>query len=68
MSTFNETNQVRNALKMKLSQHCWYNGSVVVSEADGYSILIAVKQIDNAVRKTIPPVVDGVEVRFHEGK
>lgn len=63
MSTFHEANQVRLALKMKLSQHAWYNSSVVLASEDGYSILVRVKQVDNKVRKIIPPVIDGVSIK-----
>jgi hypothetical protein len=63
MSTFHEANQVRLALKMKLSQHAWYNSSVVLSSEDGYSILVRVKQVDNKVRKIIAPVIDGVSIK-----
>lgn len=63
MSTFHEANQVRLALKMKLSQYAWYNSSVVLSSEDGYSILVRVKQVDNKVRKIIAPVIDGVSIK-----
>jgi len=63
MTTFNEANQVRLALKMRLSQYAWYTSSVVIPEPDGYSIIIQSKHIDNKVRKAVPPVVDGVSVK-----
>jgi hypothetical protein len=63
MSTFNEANQVRLALKMKLSQHYWYSRSVVLASEDGYEILITVKFMDNNVRKVVPPVIDSVSIR-----
>jgi hypothetical protein len=63
MSTFKEANQVRISLKMKLSQHWWYSSSAVTSESDGYAVVIFVRQMDNAVRKLITPVVDGVSVK-----
>ena len=63
MATFKEANQVRLALKMKLSQHSWYNSSSVLSADDGYYVSVIVKQIDNKIRKTIPPVIDGVSIK-----
>lgn len=63
MATFNEANQVRIGLKMKLSQFAWYSSSAVVSEKDGYSVVVFVKHLDNSVRKQITPVVDGISVK-----
>jgi hypothetical protein len=63
MSTFKEANQVRTSLKMKLSQHYWYSGSVVASGGDDYYVVINVKKLDNQVRKIIPPVVDGIAIK-----
>lgn len=63
MSTFSEANQVRLLLKMKLSLHSWYSSSTVLSLDDGFGVVIGVKQLDNAIRKLIPPVIDGVSVK-----
>jgi hypothetical protein len=63
MSTFKEANQVRLALKMKLSQYSWYISSVVIIDDDGYGVLVLVKHVDNNVRKTISPVIDGVGIK-----
>lgn len=63
MVTFSEANQARLAIKMKLSMYAWYNSSAVVSEKSGYSVVVGVKQLNNTVRKTIPPVVNGVSVK-----
>lgn len=63
MVTFSEANQARLAIKMKLSMYAWYSSSAVVSEKSGYSVVVAVKQLNNTVRKTIPPVVNGVSVK-----
>ena len=63
MATFKEANNVRIALKMKLSVHSWYCSSSVVTEADGYSVVIVVKRLDNQIRKHITPVVSGVSVK-----
>jgi hypothetical protein len=63
MTCFFEANQARLALKMKLSQYSWYNSSTVISEDDGYSVIIGVKVLNNQVRKLVPPVVNGISVK-----
>jgi hypothetical protein len=63
MATFNETNQVRLALKMKLSQHSWYSSSRVIVVDDGFGIVVVVKQLDNKIRKLISPVMNGVSIK-----
>jgi len=63
MSTFSEANQVRLVLKMKLVQYFWYSSSTVLSADDGFVVVVGVKQMDNTVRKLVPPVVDGVSVK-----
>jgi len=66
MSTFKEAHQVRVALKVKLSQYCWYANSTVVSNDGDYSIVVVVKKLDNQVRKIIPPVIDGISIKTEE--
>lgn len=63
MSSFKEANQVRVALKMKLSNYAWYSGSGVLSTEDGYCVSVTVKHIDNTVRKVVPPVINGVTIK-----
>jgi len=63
MIEFKDASQVRLQLKMKFSLYAWYKSSAVVSDADGYSIVISVNQLDNKVRKIIPTVVNNVSVR-----
>lgn len=63
MVTFSVANQIRLSLKMKLSQYSWYSSSLVVPEADGYSIIVSVKRLDNQIRKIISPVIDGVSIK-----
>ncbi len=63
MATFKEANQVRVALKMKLSMYAWYSSSSVVSENDGYSIVVTCKRLDNQVRKLVAPVISGVSIK-----
>jgi len=68
MTTFREANQIRAALKMKLSNYHWYNSSCVLFDKDDYYIVVHVKRLDNQVRKTIPPVYDGVTVKTEVDK
>ena len=63
MATFFEADQVRLQLKMKLSNYSWYKSATVITDSDGYGVLIGSKIINNEVRKTIPPVIDGVSIR-----
>lgn len=63
MVSFSVANQVRLMLKMKLSNYYWYNSSLVVPEADGWSIVVTVKKLDNRVRKVISPVIEGVSIK-----
>jgi hypothetical protein len=63
MATFKEANQVRVELKMRLSNHSWYKSSSIITDNDGYSVLIEVKEINNSVRKAIPPVINNIEIK-----
>jgi len=63
MSTFSDANQVRLALKMKLSMYAWYSSSTVVTVDDGFGVVVGVKRMDNGIRKLVPPVIDGVSVK-----
>jgi hypothetical protein len=63
MATFMEANRTRLELKMKLSVYAWYHSSAIISETDGFGVLIVAKHIDNNVRKIIPPVVNGINIK-----
>jgi hypothetical protein len=63
MSTFNEANQVRLSLKMKLSFYAWYSSSRVCHTNDGFGVIIGAKFVDNNVRKLVAPVVNGVTIK-----
>jgi len=67
MNTFSYANQIRLALKMKLSLYAWYSSSRVVPDSDSYSIVVSVSKLDNQVRKVIPQVLSGVGVRTEVG-
>jgi len=54
MWTINETNNLRNSLKMKLCQYSWYVGSNVIPNFEGYGIQIDVSRIDEHVTRNIP--------------
>lgn len=63
MATFNEANQAKLSLKMKLCNYYWYDGSVVMSDGDDYSIVVHSSKMDNTVRKIVPFVHEGVSVK-----
>lgn len=63
MASFSEANRTRLELKMKFSMYSWYSSSSVSSDDGGYSVVIFVKNIDNKVKKIIPPVVNGVSIK-----
>jgi hypothetical protein len=63
MPTFQEANQTRTVLKMKLAIHSWYKGSAICAASDGWGIIVTVQKVDNKIRKLIPPVIDGVSVK-----
>jgi hypothetical protein len=63
MATFMEANRTRLELKMKLSNYAWYHSSAVITDSDGYGVIIVVERLDNQVRKLVPPVVNGVSIK-----
>jgi len=63
MTTFSEANQSRLALKMELSKYSWYDGAVVVSTTDGFAVIIQVSRIDDTVKRTVPVVRNGVDIK-----
>lgn len=63
MTTFMEAHQARLELKMKLSNFAWYHSSAIMSEKDGYAVVVTVKHLDNQVRKVIPQVLNGVNIK-----
>ena len=68
MATYKEAFRVRSSMKMAMSQHAWYCGSRVLCEQSDYHIIINVKAINNAVKKVVPPVVNGVSIRLELDK
>ncbi len=64
MSTYTEANQTRMAVKMKLSNYSWYNWSAVIADKNSYFILVHVKKINMTVKKTVPPVINGVSIKI----
>lgn len=63
MSVFNDANQVRLALKMKLSNYSWYMSSRICTVEDGFGVVIGVNRLDNTIRKLVAPVVDGISIK-----
>jgi len=63
MASFNEANQARLSLKMKLSQYAWYISSTVILANGEYIVVVSVSALNNQVRKLVPPVFNGVYIR-----
>jgi hypothetical protein len=68
MTTFNEANQVRIALKMKLSQYSWYTGSVIAIGKEEYFVVINTKKFNSDIKKQVPPVFNGVTIKIEIDK
>ena len=64
MITYHEANQVRLALKMRLSRFCWYSSSHIDLVSDTYIIVVDVKKINGFVKKQISSPIDGVKVKI----
>lgn len=64
MITYNEANQVRLALKMKLSRFYWYSASRVDIANDDYIIIVDVKKLNAFVKKQVPSTISGVKVKI----
>lgn len=63
MSSFKEANQVKNSLKMTLSNYAWFKSLSINLDDDGYHVVVHVNKIDNSIRKVIAPVQNGVSVK-----
>lgn len=63
MTTFFEASQARLIIKMKLINYSWYKSASVITDDDGFAVLIGVKKINNSIRKAIPNVFNGVVIR-----
>jgi len=69
MASFNEANQAKLSLKMKLHFYAFYNGAAVIIGSDGnFEVMIFVRGLDDKVRKTIPTVHLGVNVQVSNVK
>ena len=64
MSTFQEANQAKINLKMRLCNYYWYNSSDVLPVDDDYYICVCVKKVNNKIRKAIPSFVQGTAVKI----
>jgi hypothetical protein len=62
MLTYNEANQCRLALKMKLFSYSWYDSSEVRSYKDGWIVTILVKEINKKVKRYIPKKIKDVSI------
>lgn len=63
MVTFKEAHQARLSLKMKLINHYWYKNSSIIADNDDYIVIITTSKLDNQVRKIVPPLVNGVQIK-----
>jgi hypothetical protein len=68
MSSFNEANQAKLSLKMKLHFYSFFHSIAVVSEENGYSVMVFVDKITDQVRKTIPNVHMAVDIQTATAK
>ncbi len=63
MITLRDVNRLRTSLKIKFSNYSWYVGSMIVPDTEGYNIIVNVNDLNNRVRKIIPPVIDGIGIK-----
>ncbi len=63
MSSFKEASQVKNSLKMTLSNYAWFKSLSINLDDDGYHVVVHVSKLDNSIRKVIAPVQNGVNVK-----
>lgn len=68
MSSFNEANQAKLALKMQLHHYACFNSIVVSSESDGFGVVVFVDHIDDKVKKLVPQVCQNVSVSLEKSK
>ena len=65
MWTYSETNNIRNSLKMYLSNYSWYLGSHVVPGFEGFAIEVDVCRMDNQVMNAIPSRIKRTWIRVN---
>ena len=63
MLTLRDANMLRTSLKIKFSNYSWYVGSMIIPNTSGYTIVVNVNNLNNRVRKVIPPVIDGIDIK-----
>lgn len=64
MITYYEANQIRLALKMRLSRYHWFSSSYIDVTNSIYIIVVDVKKINKFVKQQVPGVINGVKVRL----
>ena len=67
MHTYNEANQVRLILKMKLHSYSWYSSSEVRPHKEGYSVAILVSEINKKVKRYVPKHINNVPISLEMG-
>jgi hypothetical protein len=63
MYTFQEANQARIALKMKLCNYYWYNSCDVIPFEDKYYIGVSTKFFTLKVKNKVPSFIKGFQVK-----
>lgn len=68
MLSFNDANQARLALKMKLHVYAWYSSSMVMLIKNEYTVVIFVHYNNKNLKKIIPPTFNGFDVKVEVNK
>lgn len=63
MSTYSEANQAKLSLKMILSNYAWYHNITILPDGDDWCISVNISHLDNSIRKIIPIVHKGLNVK-----
>jgi hypothetical protein len=64
MWTMQETNAIRQSLKMKLSNYNWYLASYVVPDFEGYAIQVEISKCDNHIWNLIPDNIKQTNIKI----
>lgn len=64
MSTFQEANQARLHLKMKLCNYYWYHSIDVLPFEDKYYLGVNVKKTSSNIKNIIPTFIKGICVKI----
>lgn len=62
MNEFGMANQSRLSIKMQLSQYWWFEGTAIIADGDGWTVVVYSKLIDDKIKKIVPSVHKDVSV------